>query len=512
MRDYCVVPMFWGKTFPHGTDNPFNPAGPGIPAGTEKPYLPDDFTEALRSIAGSGYFSKLHQYGAENVSILPPIVSTDSWPVSDTAYYVATFTKDQVVSFIKRHMSEATLPEGTIPIFSVILPQGSLLNVHAGGEHDTFQIDGQSYIWFWAYGSNSIVDVCQVATHEIVESIGADFGAPAELCDDCQKKNPQGRRMDNGLAVETYYDASTQACVAPGSSWSPQQDGLGGGTSVGPALAVYHDRLYAAWKGSGADERIFWSSFDGNRWSAQQPDPGKPGLDGGTSVGPALAVYHDRLYAAWKGMGGDQRMFWSSFDGTSWLPQQGGLGGGTSVGPALAVFDGLLYAAWKGSGADERIFWSSFDGNRWSAQQPDPGKPGLDGGTSVGPALAVYHDRLYAAWKGMGGDQRMFWSSFDGTSWLPQQGGLGGGTSVGPALAVFDGLLYAAWKGSGADERMFWSTFGGDGWSPQQPGAGQPGLGGGTSVGPKLAVFQDQLYAAWKGAGTDQRMFWSSRS
>ena len=351
MFNYCVVPMFWGPTFPHGTGNPFNSGGP--PPET-KPYLPEDFTKALRSIAGDGYFSKLHQYNAENVSILPPIVSADPWPASNTAYYVATFTSGQVVSFIQSHIGEATIPEGAIPIFSVIIPQGSLLDVHALGAHNTLQLDGQTYIWFWIYGSNSIVDVCQIATHEIVESIGADFGTPAELCDDCNTTNPQGRRMDNGLAVETYYDASTQTCVAPGSTWAPQQVGIGGGSSTGPALAVYHDRLYAAWKGSGADERMFWSSSDGSTWAPQQV-----GIGGGTSFGPSLAVFDNLLYAAWKGVTGDDRMFWSSSDGSTWAPQRVGIGGGSSIGPKLAVFKDQLYAAWKGAGTDQLMFWSS---------------------------------------------------------------------------------------------------------------------------------------------------------
>ncbi len=43
--------------------------------------------------------------------------------------------------------------------------------------------------------------------------------------------------------------------------------------------------------------------------------------------------------------------------------------------------------------------------------------------------------------------------------WSEQQPGIGGGTSNGPSLAVFDGRLYAAWKGVPGDNRMFWSSF-----------------------------------------------------
>jgi hypothetical protein len=43
--------------------------------------------------------------------------------------------------------------------------------------------------------------------------------------------------------------------------WTPQQVGIGGGTSVGPSLAVFNNRLYAAWKGTGGDQEMYWSSF-----------------------------------------------------------------------------------------------------------------------------------------------------------------------------------------------------------------------------------------------------------
>jgi hypothetical protein len=106
--------------------------------------------------------------------------------------------------------------------------------------------------------------------------------------------------------------------------WTPQLLGTGGGSSHGPALCAYRDRLFAAWKGAGSDERMFWSSFDGSRRSEQQV-----GIGGGSNVGTSLAVYavglpgtDDRLFAAWRGVNDDQRMFWSMFDGATWTVQQ----------------------------------------------------------------------------------------------------------------------------------------------------------------------------------------------
>jgi uncharacterized protein YkwD len=121
--------------------------------------------------------------------------------------------------------------------------------------------------------------------------------------------------------------------------------------------------------------------------------------------------------------------------------------------------------------------------NCWATQ-----KQGIGGGTSDGPSLAAFNNRLFAAWKGVNGDQRMFWSSFDGNQWAPQQGGLGGGSTHGPSLAVFNNQLFAAWKGADPDQTMYWSTA-----LPCPPkpvvsappgGGGNPSpVGGGTGAG-----------------------------
>ena len=486
MTHYSVVPMFWGATFPRGAEDPNFPA---------TPYAPEDFRVALTAIANAGYFSRLTEYGAEQVSIADPFISDDPWPDNGNGYYVADFTADQVVSFIQKHLPDVAPAPGATPIYGVVIPNGSLLDVEALGAHHVFSNGSQSGIWFWIYGSNSLSNVCQVATHEIVEAIGADFGVPNELCDDCRTRNPGGRKLENGLIVETYYDQGNDLCVAPGTTWQDQQMGIGGGTSARPALAAFDNKLFAAWKGVGDDQRMFWSSFDGTAWAPQQL-----GIGGGSSDAPALAFFGGRLFAVWKGVNTDERMFWSSFDGNTWAPQQVGVGGGTSGSPALATLGGRLIAAWKGSGDDQRMFWSSFDGNVWSGQQV-----GIGGGTSTGIALASVGDRLIAGWKGAGDDQRMFWSSFDGNVWSSQQLGIGGGTASSPALAALGDQIYAAWRGVANDEQMYWSRFDGHSWSPQKVG-----IGGGTSAGPSLGAFRSELFAAWKGVDGDERMFWSS--
>jgi hypothetical protein len=88
------------------------------------------------------------------------------------------------------------------------------------------------------------------------------------------------------------------------------------------------------------------------------------------------------LYMAWKGVGDDPRLFWSTFEGNNWSQQHGLDDRGTSTSPTLAQFNGRLYMAWKGVGDDPRLFWSTFEGNNRSQQH------GLDDrGTSTSPTL-----------------------------------------------------------------------------------------------------------------------------
>jgi hypothetical protein len=115
------------------------------------------------------------------------------------------------------------------------------------------------------------------------------------------------------------------------------------------------------------DPRLFYSSFDGANWDAQQISPGI------TSEGASLAVFHSALYSAWRGAVGDQTISWSKFNGAVWTPQRPLAGSGSSVGPCLAAFNDLLYMVWKGASGDEQIYYSTFNGTAWTAQQQVPG-------------------------------------------------------------------------------------------------------------------------------------------
>lgn len=284
------------------------------------------------------------------------------------------------------------------------------------------------------------------------------------------------------------------ACTGLGSVNGATLESALRGVGLPVAIASFNNKLYMAWKGMERDDRVFFSSFNGSSWAPQQQVPGI-----GSSSGVSLAVYGGKLYMAWKGILSDQTMWYSSFNGTSWAPQQLIPGVWSSVGPRLAVLGNNLFMAWKGMENDQRIWFNQFNGSSWTPQQFVPNVA-----TSVGPAVVNFNGAIYMVWKGMNDDQRLYWSKFNGTSFAPQQMIPGVGSSEGPSLAVFNNALYAAWKGMFGDQTMWYSSFNGTTWAAQKQIAGVA-----SSVGPGIAVFNQALYACWKGELGDQSIWFS---
>ena len=114
-----------------------------------------------------------------------------------------------------------------------------------------------------------------------------------------------------------------------------------------------------------SDDACHWMHFDGkSSWSAPANLAG-----GGSVLGPSLAVFNREIFAMWQGVPGDDQIYWARFNG-SWGPQKKINGVGTSGVPSMAVLGSQnkqLVALWKGVQNDHNIFFMMFDGNDdWS--------------------------------------------------------------------------------------------------------------------------------------------------
>jgi hypothetical protein len=261
--------------------------------------------------------------------------------------------------------------------------------------------------------------------------------------------------------------------------------------SILQGLVSHSGSLYAAWKGEPGDERIFYSRWNGSgNWAASATVGGK------TSTGPALGSFNGSLYAAWKGEWDDPRLYFAPYDGTNWKNQIQIPNAYSDVGPALCGFGGTqLIAAWKS--IDQSLYFASYDGSHWTV----PSTIGAFSST-VGPSLATYGGKLYAVWKGGGSDDRLWYATYDGAKWSGQNAIPGVASSVGASLAGVGNKLYAAWKGEGSDERLWYATYDGTKWSDQSQISGAN-----SSVGAAIAEFNGQLYAMAKGKDADTSLY-----
>jgi hypothetical protein len=268
--------------------------------------------------------------------------------------------------------------------------------------------------------------------------------------------------------------------------------------SVLQGLISNGGNLYAAWKGEPNDDRIFYSHRNGSgAWSAASPMASGT-VGGNTSAGPALGTLNGSVYAAWKGEWSDPRLFWAKYNGSSWENQQLIPHAYSDEGPALCAYSSTkLIAAWKNF--DQSLYYASYDSStsKWSEPAQIPGT-----GSSVGPSLAALGGKVYAAWKGEGSDQNLYYTYYDG-SWHPQTKIANVGSSVGPSLATVGSKLYAVWKGQGSDQSLYYTYYDGT-WHPQTKISGAT-----SSIGAAITEYNGNLYAVAKGKDTDVGLYTS---
>jgi hypothetical protein len=285
--------------------------------------------------------------------------------------------------------------------------------------------------------------------------------------------------------------------------------------SVCQGLCGYGSSVFAAWKGEVGDDRLFFGTFNGTSWD----DQGNT-IPGNSSVGPALAATANGLiYAAWKGEDdNDDRLFYAPYNVSkqTWSSQTQIPNVASSIGPALAAIGNTLYAAWVGTNNDLSMHFASFDPSNqnptWSSL---PGIPATDvpavTSSSIGPALAAIGPTLYAAWADVNGilHYASLNTSAPTPTWSSPTQIPNALSSIGPSLAALGGTLYAAWKGEGNDQGLYYASFDPSNKNPTWSAhAVIPNAS--SSIGPALAALGSTLYAIWTGPGSNQSLYYAS--
>lgn len=272
----------------------------------------------------------------------------------------------------------------------------------------------------------------------------------------------KGVEGDSGIYHSTF-----------GGNWSPQERVPNVGCSFSPAITTVPvpgsqtlaTGLLMAWKGVHDDQGIYWTRNLGFGWEPQRRITGV-----GTSAAPALANVAGQVRMAWKGVDGDGGIYWSSYDGNEgWSPQANVRGIGTTDSPALVGLNGVLHMFWKGIEGDANGYHSSFDFANDPIWRPQRRIEYFSYETGGGIALAIgttnalsatqRGSKILLTWKGVEGDQQIWFSLFDGNEFSGQTAVAGVGTSVGPAVADMGGRSFMAWKGVDGDSNIYWSVL-----------------------------------------------------
>jgi len=390
-------------------------------------------------------------------------------------------------------------------------PTGGQLLAKTSGDGRSIQINSEATFApdnaaLGAAGGNSLLSVI---THEIGHALGLLHATTESSIMFSISSSQETLGPDDIAAIKALY------------GWAPQVK-LQGGTEQSPSLCACGNTLVMVWRGAG-DNRNIWisTSTDGASWTPQRPF-----RDVGTIGSPALAWDGARLWMVWRGTGDDQGLYYKSSTDffIHDNPGQANIRGvGSSHGPRIAVINGTPLMVWKGVNDDHGIYFSQLAGNQWQRQARVPNV----GTSAAPAVCQDFGGGARLLWRGVGSDQKMWTTFTAGSllSWQPQTtlswpiegNGTAGvtsigtaGTAAGPALANVGNVIQAAWRGVDGDDGVYFTQLAPDAFGPTivnewSSQARIPNVG--SSDGPALAAFGGKLHAAWKGIPNDTGLY-----
>ena len=272
----------------------------------------------------------------------------------------------------------------------------------------------------------------------------------------------QGSRGNSGWTWLTEYDGSfTKDRLIPSSDNAY-------GISDSPALAVCQGKLHLVNQGRGNSGWIWHATYDGKEWSEHRLIPNDDHAYG-ISGSPALAVYQGKLHLVNQGRKNSGWIWHATYDGKEWsehrLIPNDDHAYGISGSPALAVYQGKLHLVNQGRKNSGWIWHATYDGKEWSEHQLIP-SPDNAYGIPGSPALGIFNNYLYIISEGRGNSGWLWIAQYDPTTntWgkhqlLPNDDNAYG-TTDGPALVNYRERLYCFHQARGKGGWLWFADYG----------------------------------------------------
>ena len=426
-----------------------------------------------------------------------------------TTSYVTNFSADTVTPITTATGTRgAAIPVGAYPRDVAVSPDGATAYVTdfaqnlvtpidtASGTAGTAMFVGTSPMGLAVTPDGSTVYVANSGSNTVtpIDTATSTPGAPIHV----------GKAPDAIAITPGWTDQST--VTWPGPNGGPTGVAK---TVLGPSFAYLEGRLYAVWTDMASGDEVFYSSFNGSAWAiARQVAWGgdRPGA-ALSSAGPSLAADGPNLILAWKGAStGAANVWFSSFNGKLWAPQQQLTFAVTFNAPAITSNVGLPFITWT-DGNDTVNSTEKTGLFTWSAPTKVLTAKGDPIITPYGPAVtfSTNLDTLIVAWT----------NANNTIGYLPLDDRAAQGTvpaarsAAAPAIASMGDAVYVAWEGRTTNKIGYagsWPIMQKWGvWAPQEfePQAL-------TNATPSLAVTGYTLTAGWKGLTSDDVWFAST--
>lgn len=235
----------------------------------------------------------------------------------------------------------------------------------------------------------------------------------------------QGSRANEGKLLFNTYDGERNI-------WSDHDLVPHAKMSASPSAAVYRRRLYVAFQGGDHDGTLWSCSFDGKDWTMPEQVAHR-GTGVGVSESPSLAEFNDQLYCAYQGRGQLGELWFTSWDGRGWVADQQVPNVRMSCSPLLVQFNKKLYCFHQGWGKNGELWWTTYTGGSWSNDVHVK-----DLRISASPGVAAGDGRIYILHQG-GGNIGSLWqcTSSDGQTFTSDELVKSVGITGSPAVVVY---------------------------------------------------------------------------